>query len=360
MTPQIDNVPSALWVFNDNYIMFHGYQGRKVIIRIVFGKELELKEEIEGVIFLEHQRVYVSDLLVSAFRNDRINERHQRAILQIDTDVEGQGINYKEFHVLLLWGSLAFGERVGNHGAYQYNPEKGWVERRVQHFVNFPFTVTLLSNEGTNRRIRYDDRVYLDDGTLETVTGYEDMKVETEYKKFFVVRQDIDPHNKGSWDFTFDYTFGFPPDTSIITRLIRRDETNGYYMRWIDAHGFLQYYLFIDGEVDVKTSAAKVSVNNDYYQGDMNYSTDLPLHVNTATRIKMCADSLDEETYNYVKSIISSPVVHLYRGKTKDGEELWQPVTIDNTTLKQKPNRQGVLQDIEITVSLPANNYQSL
>ena len=70
-------------------------------------------------------------------------------------------------------------------------------------------------------------------------------------------------------------------------------------------------------------------------------------------------DGMDKSTLEYVESIISSPIVDLYMGKTKEGEELWQPVYVENGTYSYNTHHLS-LRDFEITIKLPNRKTQSL
>lgn len=78
---------------------------------------------------------------------------------------------------------------------------------------------------------------------------------------------------------------------------------------------------------------------------------------NTETR-KCCAVNLPKDVLEYVKTIVSAPMVDLYLGKNKAGTELWLPVGIVDGTYKTDPNT--LLSDYEINIQMPDNISQTL
>lgn len=348
---QIENIPNIWWVFNTNYIIFNECAGETFTIELVSDDKTI---PFEVAIFAESQKVYVSNLLQSMFTSP-LAQRHVNIKLHI---IDSMGY-LREYPVILIWGRVEFGERIGNYGAYAYDPHHGWLERRVHHFVNFPFSVTLMSNQGSTRRIRIDRGGY-GDPEDELFTGYEDVVIDDEYQSRYVIRQDAEAGNKGVWDFTFDYTFGFPPDTTLITTLIPHRDKEGIYLRWVDQAGFLQYYLFKEGETNIKNEPSKHKIYTDYSQNNIGYEAEVPVSVKTKKTISVSAINLNDSTFGYVKSVVSSPIIHMYVGKMKKGEELWVPVTIESTTVKRSSHHKKVSQDVEFTIVLPNPETQSL
>ena len=74
--------------------------------------------------------------------------------------------------------------------------------------------------------------------------------------------------------------------------------------------------------------------------------------------MKCCAVNLPKDIYDYVVTILSAPIVDLYRGKDEFGEEIWQPVNIQSSTADYDPKK--ILNDLEFTFAIPDVNSQSL
>ena len=161
------------------------------------------------------------------------------------------------------------------------------------------------------------------------------------------------------FDTTFDYTFFVSGEYSTITKLIIDNRTNGHYLRWIDRCGMYQYYLFDKGKKTVKNKLGSNTVIEDYSVGGLYFANhERTTHIEATTTVKCCAPLLEEDIFDYVSSIIASPIIDLYVGKTKAGTELWVPVNIVASSIDYD-NKQ-CLHDLEISFTLPPTNAQSL
>ena len=70
------------------------------------------------------------------------------------------------------------------------------------------------------------------------------------------------------------------------------------------------------------------------------------------------AVNLPADIFEYVITILSSPIIDLYGGKDISGEDIWLPVNIQASTVKEDP--QKLMNDLEITFALPETNAQTL
>lgn len=161
------------------------------------------------------------------------------------------------------------------------------------------------------------------------------------------------------FDETFDYTFFNSSEFTTITNLIVNNDKAGYYLRWIDRFGCFQYYLFKSGETTIKNKLS----GNTFVETGANDGMCFPNHTRdihiTATDTRKCqADSIPDSIFDYVSTIITSPVIDLYLGKTKYGEEIWVPVNIVASSHKYKPK--DVLHNLEISFTMPDIQSQSL
>lgn len=161
------------------------------------------------------------------------------------------------------------------------------------------------------------------------------------------------------FDTSFDYTFWPPNEMSTITELTIDNSTCGHYLRWIDRFGMFQYFLFSKGKETMKNKLSSSTVVEDYAVGGMYFANhERKIHIDGTKTVKCCAVSLSQEIYEYVSSIITSPLIDLYMGKTRFGDEMWVPVNIEATNHDFKPDE--VLHDLEISFTLPPVNAQTL
>lgn len=161
------------------------------------------------------------------------------------------------------------------------------------------------------------------------------------------------------FDETFDFTFFNSSEFTTITNLIINRNTAGYYLRWIDRFGCFQYFLFTKGEADLKNKLS----GNTFVEMTDNNGMWFPNHVRdiqiSATDTRKCqANSLTDDIYAYVSTVVTSPVIDLYMGKNKSGQEIWVPVNIVASSHKHNPRK--VLHNLEISFTMPDIQAQSL
>ncbi len=207
----------------------------------------------------------------------------------------------------------------------------------------------------------------VDKGVHMDPIGFYDFNLSSYIKDFnsntnhIVIRQEIDEYKRISvFDNTFGHTFHPLSETSILTVVDIKDESDGLYLRWIDGFGQLQYYLFTIGSESCKNKADGVTLQKDMSSNGSNYFSGLLRNskIQIERRINCCACGLTDEIFGYVSTISQSVCVDMFIGNNKGGEELWFPVRVaDGTITKRSKNK---LHDIEIELLLPNKDCQSL
>lgn len=254
--------------------------------------------------------------------------------LDIEVHVSlGKGGDFN-FIMTCIWGAINIGDTF-NSG------------RKVVWFKNYPQTVSFYSSDNAvqaqsdNEPLKGIDVtpgiVHLDlNSTFPKAQDHATILLMEEYKAIF--------------DYTFDYTF-----TSITDDLVLNIELSnadcGIFIRWIDRHGFYQYWLFKPGDISYKVS--------DIGEESEVISTAF-LDVYGITRvqgkethktIKACAPLVDRDTFKMLLGLLSSPLPSLW-----DGEE-WIPIHISEGTSTQSTSD---LQDFEIQIEMPELITQKL
>lgn len=241
------------------------------------------------------------------------------------------------FTTRVIWGAMNIGE-VFNQ------------PRTVTWFKKFPFTFSMYIASGATMRKRYDRNKY---HTFSAGSGLVHLNPSSLFgnaTNFGVIRLD-EEIPESTFDYTFDSTFRPVGDGVIINRLIVDDSECGIYLRWIDRHGFYQYWLFQEGE-----SGAGVD-NGDklYYDfSDDTYSFNGVFRYTSKSMQmtkKACATLVDQGTFNMLFTLLSSPLVDMYVAG------VWVPVSIEADTATDSGED---LQDFEITIVLPDIISQSL
>ena len=162
-----------------------------------------------------------------------------------------------------------------------------------------------------------------------------------------------------TFDFTFDYTFFMSHQYDIAIKLLVNNDEAGHYLRWIDKFGYIQYYLFTKGEITRKNTISSDSIyESDAVRGMYFTERERPMSITSSKSHKCSAVLMPEDVYEYVSTIVTSPVVDLYLGKTKGGREIWMPVNIVASSYKYSPKEN--LHDLEIEFTTSDLESQSL
>lgn len=161
------------------------------------------------------------------------------------------------------------------------------------------------------------------------------------------------------FDDTFDYTFSKLGDAMCLVNLLIDESTAGYYLRWVDRQGCLQYFLFSKGKDSYKTKLGNDVALPDDVVGDMAFPNLMrTANVECSSSYKCCAVHLRSDIFSYVQTVATSPIVDMYLGSDKYGQDIWAPVTIEASTVTFDNATQ--LHDLEIAITAPAVNSQTL
>lgn len=139
--------------------------------------------------------------------------------------------------------------------------------------------------------------------------------------------------------------------------------TDGYYLRWLDNNGLVNYYLFDKGKVTTKvksidTIEREVCDNNVYYP-----VANIDIEREVETTYKCSATCLDDELYNTVKTVVRANHVQMYLGKTYTDNatgmrDVWMPVRI--AASQETENEAPRMKSLEINIVVPLYHSQSI
>ena len=208
-----------------------------------------------------------------------------------------------DFTTNIVWGATKYGETWNGY-------------KRLTWFTHYPFTFGIyLSKFNTKLLIGYEGapnkllKIPIR-GMVDFYAG-----ILPSDAKFWNIYDYDGEIQQGTFDNTFDLTFSLATGgkQSLLLRIDRDDTESGIYLRWIDRHGFIRYWLFAAGE-ETREIASDLSFirNND--------RTD---------SIKLCAPLVDRDTFDMLQDLASSPVVDMYiGGDWTQEEDEWMSVTI--------------------------------
>lgn len=301
--------------------------------------------------------------------------------------------------LIAIWGLLRLGDRYNAYGLFPFEARPEYERTRIW-FTKFPFKVSMFSLNSSPKinclkdgvSVEYTPYPSLPSGVPSNVDGewvdeygnlYRyDASIEKYYKsevgngKTYGIF-DLDPAlifpntkstaqlrigergNTNVFDKTFDYTFYQNGLSTHIVTLKVCELTAGYYLRWIDRYGELQYFLFVKGTNTEKNNLASDTISDMEKVGPMCYANHVrSIQVTSKTTYKCCAPSLTKEIYEYVSTIITAPIIDLYLGKSASGREIWLPVSIVATS--HNYDNRKLLNDLIISFTVPENSSQIL
>lgn len=258
-----------------------------------------------------------------------------------------------------MWGALEPLGRVGQFGTFHFEEDTKQFQRHVRFFKNYPFSVETITGAAQGYQISIDGTPFgaTTPATNNAILSVDGAELLTAYDKAVILVQPNDQNNV--WDATFDYTFdNIIEGAQQLLHVAIDDRKCGYYLRWVDTQGLLQYYLFAEGTDSVTTKDEGQLVQG-IEQGGRTFTDGARVYgkERTATK-KICATLVPVWEQQMVQSIGSAVLCDLYMGKDEAGRDMWLPVVPKAGTLSVRENKG--LQDIEVEISTPCAETQTL
>ena len=319
---------------------------------------------IQCSLYQGNGKCYISRMLQLLFGDDYLNTRVISATIEVSTDTE----SIQSDTIYVIWGCIRLGDPFGLGEVFnKFKPDETSIKRgnvtflrEVKWFKKFPFSISFFAP--------------LDSGNfMEAVDGRLESKIDREQKVIFETTPSTDAERQiiysisvekeaieSTFPFVFDDTFSkLYKYVKEKVKVVVSNETEGYYIRWIDQFGFIQYWLFKKGEITSKNKLGSTSMPiekniNGVYYGNIERVTSIE---NTETK-KCAAVNLNQNMIHTVETIIKSPYVDLFMGYNQNGTEFWLPINVVAGSYKVKQNK--VLQDYEIQFTMPNTASQTL
>ena len=270
------------------------------------------------------------------------------------TALDGDGVTIAThtFTLFAIWGALKAGERYNQH-------------RTVTWFENYPFTVGHYAPAGSHIAVGINGAPY----TFETVNdeGIYNVLIDDAHGGcYMTIYEMIGTLAQSTFDLTFDLTFSYELDgtqtETVRIRLVNRDINEGIYLRWIDRHGFWNYYLFKEG-----SGTRSVASEGNWYRNDLNHWEEIYHWQQSAGRrqsltrndiIPVCAPLVDSDTFDMLQDVTTSPCVDMYLGLDENDLPKWTAVTIEAGQYTKEARRPE--QDFIMNVVMSEIPIQSL
>ncbi len=390
---EVEYPDNVVFAFNPLYCLLKASttESLRLMFNVVCGN---VTRSINIQMHKGNARIYFSRILQLFFDD----YKHFRT-LSFSIAVTYNGVTVFSTSLMAIWGVLPLGKRYNAYGLFDFSGKPEFERTRIW-FKEFPFTVSMFSiNRNPQIKCSFDGKaveysslppkssgipINVDDEWLDSDGNI--FRYDASSREYYIVDVgnggeygifEINPARlfpsavrtasfrigeRGTvnvFDNTFDYTFYQNGLSTHIVNLKICNDRQGYYLRWIDHFGEIQYFLFTNRIETEKNTLSSDSVADMEEVGPMWY----PNHIRNAqisskTTCKCSAVSLPSEIYEYVKTIVTSPIIDLYLGKSASGREIWVPVCIvaashDYDTTKP-------LNDLVISFTMPEHKSQTL
>lgn len=248
------------------------------------------------------------------------------------------------FSTYYIWGGLQRGETYNGY-------------KKLTWFTKYPFTFGVYAN-GAATVVLNKNGSSRSSISLSSVGVY---NIAADELNSTASYYDIEDGNgalkQATFDLTYDLTFSLTSQR-VARRIVicNEDYDEPVYLRWIDRQGFYQYYLFKKGDESRAVASDGEFIRNNLQTWDELYgyygANGRRQGYSREDEIAICAPLVDQDTFDLLQDLTSSPVVDLYMG---DGK--WMGVTIKagSYTKTIKP-----LQDFICYMVRPAFNIQQL
>lgn len=287
------------------------------------------------------------------YREEQRTELGKRISFYVEVTKEDNNTMVSfSFDVFYVWGALKIG------GQEKYNGS-----RTLTWFRGFPFTVGVYAAGGGSIMVARD-------GVAERYINLPDQgvwnipfKKKDDAKKYYLLSDCTGAFTEVEFDNTFDMTFRYSKVGSKNEKIrinIVDDYDEGYYLRWINRHGFYCYYLFKSGDEARKVTSDGMFMRNNLLSYDMSYGyqgyTGRQQQMSREDTIPLCAPLVDSDTWDMLFDIATSPCVDLFVGYD-NGVAKWLSVSITSGSYTKI---KATLQDFVCSIVIPEVPLQRL
>lgn len=348
------------FVYNPNYVEMD--LGTSITSATVSVSDGSSTYSVECSLYKGFSKCYVSKLMQLLFGEAYLSTRSVSVTLSVLVN----GTTVSSSSTIAIWGSMKMGDTFGA-GAMMNN----WTDasnharftREVVWFKRFPFMISMFS-PSASKTITVSRN-----GGSETTQGSTSVGIFEIYPnssdsgcRELVYKIELESETiLSSFTAVFDKTFTGSRYHYLdeYVKVSIKDDMQGYYLRWIDQYGFLEYWLFVSNTYTSKNKLGDTSLEQERdYNGIYYPNHNRTTHITNTDTIKCAAVNLTAGQLKTVETIVKSPHIDLFVGYDMDKNELWIPVDI--VAGSYKVDEQVKLQDYEIQFTLPETATQNL
>ena len=348
------------FVYNPNYIFFELGGLTSVIVEVTDGT---LTYSVTCSLYKGSGKCYVSRLMELLFGEEYLSKRSTKVTLSIYGNDSAKGLISSSSSVA-IWGSMKIGDTFGGGTMLVTQTTHAKFVREVRWFKAYPFKVSLFS-PSTSKSLTLSE----DGGTEKTVqstttegifevtlTNTSTTNTKMEYK-VELEAETIKSSFTNVFDKTFTGTLYKYLDEILKVRV--SDEKEGYYVRWIDQFGFLEYWLFRKGSLTNKNKLGSTTIEIGKPIDGIFYPNHKRVtHIKNEPTIKCGAINLTRGEYKTISTVLVSPHVDLFKGYDIERNEIWEPINVVAGSYKSDENK--ILQDFELQFTMPDTASQNL
>jgi hypothetical protein len=283
------------FAFNPNRIMVN----TNVPVTVTVGRYTDTREPYLGSVEIDIAK-YLQAMVSK-------ENRHKEVEVSLSSDRGSFS-----FTTLVVWGAMNIGETFNK--PYTLYWWKG-----------LPYTMELYVPSGVAAlKSRYDRGTYGENISERGFVEFDPAEMWPDAKEQVVLRVDDLPGVSSVWDYTFDNTFnGVNKDTVHLYRLkVKEAKECGVYLRWVDRHGWMRYWLFEKGQIT--TTGKSLDALKGVHEGaSYEYRMARYAGKEASKSMKLCAPLITDEETDIVEQVALSPVVDMWTGAE------WLPVNIE-------------------------------
>lgn len=254
------------------------------------------------------------------------------------------------FSTFFVWAALVVGETYNGF-------------RTLTCFRGFPFSIDVYSDLEGSIKLE-NDQGYSSDVQIPE-KGIYNVMLPNDLANSYTLYDTSGILAETTFDKTFDFTFlkvvSIGSKKRAVINIVDGCD-DGVYLRWVDRHGHICYWLFEKGAEKFTIDEGGRFLRNNLLDWDQQYG-----YSGAATRrqsytrqdtIPLCAPLVSRETWDFLLGISSSPIVDMFIGYDSNDNPRWQSVVVQAGSYTKE--MRTPLIDFTITISIPETPLQNL
>jgi len=277
----------------DIFVFYNGENAYSESLQ--FNGEKEIRKDISGIMQAVFDYIGMNIEMYTGLTENTL----KRFDFTISVYTTSAGEDHDFQNVTFVYGAVDYGRKY-----YEQN-----VNKKIKHFVNFPFGIDFLLSTGASivsgslkEPFKYRKQgdaivlLYVDEMGENYSAGVENGGIEVNTMAYPFIDSTVLDASNSSYTVTVDTC------------------TEGVYLMWLNREGMRSFYLF-------KNMGVTTTVEGEEYQKTLSYNTayiENPKQVNKTSKkdITLAVAMADKEEYSYIESVLTSPEVYMYNSES--------------------------------------------